>query len=75
MTLKVGSPDEIREMFVGMNNERAKIIKMLVQLVYFMRGSVQYDQMKQMTLVERQAVSDFIEQRIEVESKKVYPNY
>jgi hypothetical protein len=62
-------------MFVGMNKERDNIIKSLVELVYFMRGSVQYESMKNMTKVERQAVSDFIEKRLEIESKKMYPNY
>lgn len=75
MTLKVGSPDDIRQMFGGMNSERKRIIKTLVQLVYFMRGSVQYDSMMNKTFIERQSMSDLIEERLDVESKKPYPNY
>jgi hypothetical protein len=40
-----------------------------------MRGSVQYKDMFEMTLVERETVSEFIEKRLEVEAKKMYPTY
>lgn len=58
-----------------MTKERARIIKNIIQLVYFMRGSIQYRDMLNMSLVEREFVSDFIEKRIEDESKKMYQNY
>lgn len=62
-------------MFLRMSDERRTIIQGLIQLVYFMRGSIQYDSMKMMTYTERQEVSDFIEKRLEDESKKMYPIY
>lgn len=58
-----------------MGRERRKIIKSLIQLVYFMRGSIQYDSMKNMTMMERQEVGTFVEERLENEGKKAYPNY
>lgn len=62
-------------MFSSMNVDRNRIIANIVQLVYFMRGSIQYESMMRMSLVERQAVSEFIENRLEIESKKTYPQY
>ena len=73
--LRVGSAEDIRQMFDRMVNERRLIIEGLIQLVYFMRGSVQYCDMMNMTYVERHAMSDFIEKRLEDESKKMYPIY
>lgn len=58
-----------------MNGERKRILSSIIQLVYFMRGSIQYSDMFNMTMVEREAVSDFIEKRLDAESKKTYPQY
>ncbi|MGZ8924648.1 MAG: hypothetical protein ACXW2E_02070 [Nitrososphaeraceae archaeon] len=58
-----------------MNKERRRILRSIIQLVYFMRGSIQYKDMLNMSLVEREEVGDFIEKRIEQESKKMYPIY
>lgn len=62
-------------MFGQMTAERQRLLTNIVQLVYFMRGSIQYQDMFEMTMVERDAVSDFIEKRLEIESKKNYPIY
>lgn len=73
--LKSGSNEDISEMFDRMGKERKRIIKSIVQLVYFMRGSVQYEHMMNMSLIERQIINDFIEDRLENEAKKMYPIY
>jgi hypothetical protein len=58
-----------------MQGDRRKMLEDVIQLVYFMRGSIQYRDMMNMTLVERQAVAEFIEKRLELEGKKMYPVY
>ena len=40
-----------------------------------MRGSISYNDFMFMTYVEREAVSDFLEKRLESESKKSNPIY
>lgn len=62
-------------MFRRMTSERQRIISSVIQLVYFMRGAVQYKDMMQLTTFEREAIADFIEKRIEIEGKKMYPVY
>lgn len=62
-------------MFRRMTTERQRIISSIIQLVYFMRGSVQYKDMMQLSMFEREAIAEFIEKRVEVESKKMYPVY
>jgi hypothetical protein len=62
-------------MFDQMNQERKRLMSHIVQLVYFMRGSIQYKDMYEMSKVERDAINDFIEGRLELETKKTYPIY
>lgn len=55
--------------------ERKRLISSVIHLVYFMRGSVQYKDMMNLTLFEREAMSEFIDKRIEIESKHSHPVY
>ena len=50
-------------------------MKSVIQLVYFMRGSISYNEMMNMTFVEREMVGDFIKERLEQESKRSNPVY
>lgn len=51
------------------------ILKSLVQISYFMRGAVQYEDMFNRSYAERQIFEDFIKDRLESESKKQNPTY
>lgn len=62
-------------MFNRMERECKNLIKSIIQLVYFMRGSVLYTEMMSMSPFERQLINDFISDRLEVEGKKMYPVY
>lgn len=75
MTLKTGSQQEIIDMFQNMRRDIRNTIKSVITLVYFMRGSVSYNDMMNMTFVEREMVSDFISERLEQESKRMHPVY
>ncbi len=56
-----------------LSHETSNIIEQIVELTYFMRGSIQYHDMMHMSIPERTAVSDFISKRLEVELKKPSP--
>lgn len=43
---------------------------MIVELTYFMRGSIQYHDMLHMSIPERNAISEFISSHLERELKK-----
>ena len=73
--LKHGKPDEIRDMFYRMRDETRGLLREVVSLVYFMRGSIQYNDMMMMTPVERDLIGDFIKDRLEQERDKTYPVY
>lgn len=55
--------------------EVSMIIKSVIQLVYFMRGSISYNDMMNMSFAERQMINDFISERLEQESKRMNPVY
>lgn len=73
--LRHGSADDIRKMFEQMRSDTKKLLKEVIQLVYFMRGAIQYESMMNMTYAERQLIREFIEKRLEDESKKLYQIY
>lgn len=73
--LRSGSPEDIRVMFDQMNTERKNLLTTIVRLVYFMRGAIQYQDMFEMSPVERDAVAEFIEKRLEAEANKAFQNY
>lgn len=75
MTLKTGSNEDIIAMFNQFRNDVSMTIKSIIQLVYFMRGSVGYNDMMNMTHMEREMISEFINERLEQESKRMYPVY
>jgi len=51
-------------------DSRTKIVDEAVELVYFMRGSIQYHDIYETTYHERQRVSAFIEKRLKDEASK-----
>jgi predicted esterase len=62
-------------MFNNMRDDIAKTIKSVIQLVYFMRGSISYNDMMNMTQMEREMVNDFISERLAQEAKRANPVY
>lgn len=51
-------------------DSRTKIVDEAVELIYFMRGAVQYSDMFETTYHERQRISNFIEKRLKDEGAK-----
>lgn len=62
-------------MFGRMNSERKRIIARLIELAYFMRGGITYDQLMNKTYIERDEISRFLDKRLESESGKMFPQY
>lgn len=62
-------------MFKSLNQSVRDLIESVVQVIYFMRGSIQYDDMMWRTPLERQIFAEFVEKRLESESKKHFPIY
>lgn len=75
MVLKGGDTELIQKLFQDYSNEVRGILKSLVQLSYYMRGAIQYDEMFNRTFAERQIFEEFVKDRLETEGKKMNPVY
>ena len=62
-------------MFGQLRDSSRAITKGVVEMVYFMRGAISYNDALLMTPGERDLVKEFISERLESESKKMYQNY
>jgi len=62
-------------MFEQLEGEGRALLQQVIELVYFMRGAISYDQMLERTFAERQMISEFVTHRLEAEKAKMYPNY
>lgn len=51
------------------------LVSEIVTLTYFMRGSIQYENVMMLSKYEREKISDFLKERFEIESKKTHPIY
>jgi hypothetical protein len=73
--LVVGNVTEINKVISSFNQDIDKLIQSVIELVYFMRGSVSYEEMMRRTPGERQRIADFISDRLKIEHKKMHPVY
>jgi len=74
--LRYGSQEDIQKMFGTLHREVEALIQDIIEIVYYMRGAVQYrDMLYHMTYAERQMMADFLKDRIEHERKKLNPVY
>jgi len=62
-------------MMKGLQRDIDNIIMGVIDLVYFMRGAVGYEEMMRRTVGERQRFTQFIEKRLKQETKRDFPNY
>ncbi len=63
-------------MYARLNRDTKIIIDNTLQLAYFMRGAMLYnDIMYSMSYIERDMAMDFVQKRIEQEKKNPHPVY
>lgn len=62
-------------MFAQLGEQASNIVKHIIELVYFMRGGVTYEEMMNRTPGERHLIEEFINKRLEIEKKNPNPTY
>jgi len=62
-------------MFQDLQKGAENILDSVIELCYFMRGAISYEEMLHRTPGERQHVSDFIKKRLKAEDHKLVPIY
>ena len=76
MTRKTGDADQINLMYARLNRDTKTILNNSIQLAYFMRGAMDYnDIMYSMSYVERDMAMEFVNERLEAEGKNPHPVY
>lgn len=73
--LKSGNTKAIQRLFNRLNSEAESIIREIVELVWYMRGSVQYHDMLNTTVFEREIMNAFLSDRMEAIKKHSFPVY
>ena len=62
-------------MIQQMKNEGQAVIESCISIAYFMRGAIQYDEVLMRCNAERQLMLEFLNNRMEIESKRSNPIY
>lgn len=62
-------------MFTRFQNEIQLVVDNVIELCWYMRGSISYEEMMFRTPGERQRILKFIENRMESQKKAMYPVY
>lgn len=57
-------------MFKELEGQATKLIDSFVELSFYMRGSIQYEDFMHITPAERGRIHDFVSKRLEPEMKK-----
>jgi len=73
--LRGGSSEDYTKMVGQMRNEARALVEHVVELVYFMRGSIQYDDMMCRTPAEREVIAEFVDKMIEIQKKLPSPSF
>ena len=75
ITLRIGTPEQIEEMFSNLQRESRRLLDNIISLIYFMRGAVSYTEAMNMSYAERDVLNSFLERRFEAEKKSSFPVY
>jgi len=63
-------------MFLTLQDEAKMLINNIIDMTYFMRGGMSYESiLLTMSYAERQLVSEFLKNRLDLESKSPNPTY
>lgn len=62
-------------MFARMQDEVTKLVDSVIELCYFMRGAIGYEEMMLRTPGERDRIGKYIEKRLESQKRSPHPVY
>lgn len=68
-----GESSRIAEMINSMGIDVRNLLKSAVEIAYFSRGSIQYQDVLRMTPLERDIVVEFINKRLDAAGKMPFP--
>lgn len=73
--LKSGDPQQTQQMIKQLSGEVNNIVESVIELCYYMRGAITYDEMMNRTSGERDRISTFVHERLDSQKKSMHPVY
>jgi hypothetical protein len=70
-----GDTSRIAEMINSMALDVRSLLKIAIEVAYFSRGSIPYNDVLRMSPLERDLAIDFINKRLESQAKSPFPVY
>lgn len=67
------NPEEIQKLIDGYEKECDQIKKISLQMAWYMRGGASYEDILNMSVTERKAINEIIENNLEVTKKSQIP--
>lgn len=64
MRLLNSNPEEVADLFSELSLESKALVDQIIEICWYMRGSVSYDQAWNLTTIERKQIIDLIEKNI-----------
>ena len=71
----MGDMDAVRKLIARLGQEIKGIVKSALEISYYSRGAWSYHQVLMMSQAEREMAVDFINERLKIASKSMYPIY
>lgn len=73
--IRSGDMQAVQKLILRLGNEIRSIVKSAIEISYYSRGAWSYEQVLRMSQAEREMAVDFINERLQVASKSMYPVY
>lgn len=73
--IRYGNTEQIQQLMTTLGNDIRNIIRNALELSYFSRGAWSYEAVLNMSAGERDIAVDFINKRLEIAGKSMYPVY
>lgn len=71
--ISAGNMNAVRSLIQRLGKETQQLVRLAIELAYFSRGSLSYDQILGMSAGEREIALEFINERLEHAKKMPFP--
>lgn len=73
--IQAGDLMSVQKLIARLGSDIKKIIQACLEISYYSRGAWSYHQVLMMTQAERELAAEFINERLKVASKQMFPVY
>ena len=73
--IRAGNMSEVQKLIMRLGNEIKALVKSALEISYYSRGAWSYHQVLLMSQGERELAVDFVNERLQIASKSMFPVY